>query len=82
MIEDELSQNPPEPYDLTRCPYNSHHRFAAAKYFTHIARCKDGLKVRHLYQACQYNFMHILPKTAIQQHESQCPDARMMLEKK
>ncbi len=82
MIEDELTRPDTAPYDLTVCPYNSQHKFSAAKYFSHIARCKDGLKVRHLYQTCQYNLMHILPLGAVLQHEALCPDARLMLEKK
>lgn len=39
-------------YDFSSCPYNPTHRFEPHKYFHHIKRCKDGLKVRYQYQEC------------------------------
>lgn len=46
-------------YDYTKCPYNKNHRFDCAKYFHHLGRCKEGQKVKHLYQTCRFNSLHI-----------------------
>lgn len=52
----------------TRCPYNPNHTFASSKYFWHINRCKDRLKVMHKYTNCTYNQLHIILKEDIETH--------------
>ena len=56
------------------CPYNSSHTFKQSKLVWHIFRCKDKLKVQHLFGTCKYNPLHIFRKDEIPRHERMCGD--------
>ena len=44
------------------CPYNPNHIFDKEKLLFHLNRCKDKLKVGHLFKSCKYNSIHIVRK--------------------
>ena len=57
------------------CPYNPNHIFDKEKLLYHLNRCKDKLKVGHLFKPCKYNSIHIIRKEDIENHELICSDA-------
>lgn len=77
-----IKDSPTDEYDFTKCPFNPNHKFGAQKYFHHITRCKDGLKVRDQYQNCEFNSLHIFLKSEIEDHQLMCPDGQASLKKK
>ena len=44
------------------------------KLIFHLNRCKDRLKVGHLYRTCSYNKIHIVLKEDLETHELICDD--------
>lgn len=62
------------------CPYNSNHKIAPAKYIYHLMRCKDKLKVGHMFVHCEFNHLHVIKRENIVEHYEVCKDKVRQLE--